>query len=120
MKTLIILQKKKGLLAAISQNYARKHQVSIDSLQFKYEVVNNLFDETEVDVVSLFDDTSRYNSDTLNEGSVLLCGFFFDGGKWDREQNLIFDSPQRFSSVPHFRCQLIQVKYIFHMLKYIF
>lgn len=98
-----------GLLAAISQNYARKHQVSIDSLQFKYEIMNNLYDETEVDVNSLFESSSRINSENLIKDAVLLCGFFFDGGKWDREKSLIFDSPQRFTPVPHFLCRLIQV-----------
>lgn len=100
---------KLGLLAAISQNYARKNQVSIDSLQFKYEVINNLYEESEVDVISLFENESKFESNKPTKESVLLCGFYFDGGRWDREKNVVFDSPQRFTSVPHFSCQLIQV-----------
>ena len=96
-------------MAAISQNYARKHQVSIDSLQFKYEIINNLFDESEVDVKTLFESSLRLNSDILIKDTVFLCGFYFDGGKWDREQSCIYDSPQRFTPVPHFLCRLIKV-----------
>lgn len=96
-----------GLLAAISQNYARKHQLSIDSLKFKYEILNHLYNENEVEPDQLFHDLeSKLGS--IKDG-VILCGFYFDGGKWSREECVVHDSPQRFTPVPHFLCRLVKI-----------
>ena len=97
-----------GLLASISQNYARKHQVSIDSLKFKYEILNNFYDENEVEPELLFHDyESKFSTSDLNRDGVILCGFYFDGGKWSRNDCVVHDSPQRFTPVPHFLCRLV-------------
>ena len=96
-----------GLLAAISQNYARKYRVSIDSLQFKFEMQNAFYDESEVDVGELFDEETRFA--LKNNDGVLLCGLFMDGAKWSREYNSILDSKQRFTPVPHILCKMIEV-----------
>ena len=104
-----------GLLAAISQNYARKHQVSIDSLIFKYEILNNLYDENEVEPELLFHDLeSKFGPSALNRDGVILCGFYFDGAKWSREDCVIHDSPHRFTPVPHFLCKLVNKNEVKH------
>lgn len=96
-----------GLLAAISQNYARKLHISIDSLVFKYEVLNHIYDhQAETDIQSLFDGNEQRFAARQNDG-ILICGLFMDGGKWDRGENRIVDSPQRFLSMPHFLCTLV-------------
>lgn len=96
-----------GLLAAISQNYARKYHTSIDSIEFKYEIQNQIYDDTETNVESLFDPSeTRYNMD---QDGILIHGFFIDGGRWDREQKLLIDSEIRFTKLPHFLCKLTKV-----------
>jgi dynein heavy chain, axonemal len=97
-----------GLLAAISQNYARKLKVSIDSLEFEYEILNNIYDTEDFDLNILFTDKSRYVLDSKSEG-VIICGLFMDGAEWSRENNQIYDSPLRFKPLPHILCKMIQV-----------
>ena len=102
-----------GLLAAISQNYARKYRVSIDSLAFKYEVQNQLADFVVDDMdASLFTASNNLvpasTTSTVGDDGVLICGFFMDGGKWDRVNSIILDSHKRFTPLPHFLCKLIR------------
>lgn len=98
-----------GLLAAISQNYARKYSTSIDALEFKYTVLNDIYEDTaETDIDQLFQNDPKY--DLHGQDGVILCGFFLDGGKWLKEKGFILDSPVRFTTLPHFLCQLVKVK----------
>lgn len=108
-----------GLLAAISQNYARKYKTSIDLLEFKYDIQSGMsMSQTEVNVDDLFtsiDGVSRRKDldgdDTYKKGDgIFLCGFYIDGGRWDSVNSRLVDSPQRFSPLPHFVCQMIKVK----------
>lgn len=99
-----------GLLAAISQNYARKLHVSIDSLVFKYDVKNELFDENEVAIEDLFDDKNEKLM-SVKEDGILFYGLYMDGGKWDRAEKRIVDSAQRFLPMPHFLCKLVKVSF---------
>lgn len=117
----------KGLLAAISQNYARKYKTSIDMLEFKYDIVQskNLnggggYEEVNVDdLFTTVDGLVTRAKDTMGlvvkpEGEredegILLCGFYIDGGRWDSLASRLVDSPQRFSPLPHFLCRMIQV-----------
>ena len=96
-----------GLLAAISQNYARKYRVSIDSLQFLFEIQNHLHDENGVNIDELFENEPKY--DTNGQEGILLCGFYMDGGKWDTTQSVIVDSSFRYTQLPHILCKLILV-----------
>jgi dynein heavy chain, axonemal len=104
-----------GLLAAISQNYARKYHVSIDSLQFVFTIQNQMLytDESSgssvgIPIDELFENEQKY--DTNGQEGILLCGFFMDGGKWDTSLNLLVDSPQRYNLLPHILCKLVMVK----------
>jgi dynein heavy chain len=99
-----------GLLAAISQNYARKYRTSIDSLEFRYEIRNEICDEQAEmvdDVEGLFE-RERFTT-TLGEEGVLLCGLLIDGAKWDRASQILLDSAQRFTVLPHIMCKLVEV-----------
>ncbi len=99
-----------GLLASISQNFARKYSTSIDRLEFKYEIQNELFNEhllIENDLESLF---SEQNYKLTKKEGILLCGFYLDGAKYDREIGILCDSPQRFTQLPHILCKLILKK----------
>jgi hypothetical protein len=97
-------------LAAISQNYARKYKISIDSLVFKYEIQNDLVEDSDMNIDTLFENNPKYNLN--NEDGLLICGMYMDGGIWEREKNIILDSPQRFAPLPHFLCKLIKVNMI--------
>ncbi len=98
-----------GLLAAISQNYARKYNVSIDSLLFVFDVQNELYDETDVEIASLFEGNNEKFKLKENPDAILIHGFFMDGARWDRQTKKICDSNQRFNPMPHFSCQLTMV-----------
>lgn len=101
-----------GLLAAISQNYARKYHTSIDSLEFKYQIQNNIYDDSDLNVDALFENNEKYSLENKNaqEDGILIFGFYIDGGKWDREHQILLDSPLRFTQLPHFLCKLIHVR----------
>lgn len=96
-------------MAAISQNYARKFHTSIDSLQFKYEIKNEIFDEPDFDINILFENNNQRYDIVNNTDGILICGLFIDGGRWDRENKILLDSPLRFTPLPHFLCQLVEV-----------
>jgi dynein heavy chain len=99
-----------GLLASISQNYARKLHVSIDSLAFQYDVENSLYEENE-SIDGLFEsENARFKSILSSHEGILIYGMFMDGGRWDRNESRIVDSPQRFLPMPHFICKLVKVK----------
>ena len=95
------------MLAAISQNYARKYATSIDALHFKYDVLNETYEDEEIEIETLFRNEAKF--ELHDQDGVILCGFFLDGGRWNRESNIILDSPLRFTALPHFRCQLVKV-----------
>ena len=99
-----------GLLASISQKYARKYHTSIDRLEFKYELQNSIYDEGHLDVVALFDDNNyTMSSNAKEDDGILLCGFYLDGAKWDRRDEILLDSPHRYNQLPHFLCKLAKV-----------
>ncbi len=80
---------------------------SIDALEFRYEILNHLFDDSELNIESLFQKDEKYEIE--NQDGVILNGFFLDGGKWNRENNIILDSPLRFTALPHFFCRIVKV-----------
>ena len=95
------------MLTAISQNYARKLSVSIDSLQFEYLMQDQLVEDFEFEVNKLFENEERYK--IVNDDGVLICGLFMDGVKWDFDKKCIVDSEKRFSVAPYFLCKVITV-----------
>jgi dynein heavy chain len=97
-------------LAAISQNYARKYKISIDSLVFKYEIQNDLVEDIDMNIDILFENNPKYK--IIDEDGLLICGMYMDGGIWDREKKIILDSAQRFAPLPHLLCKLIKVNKI--------
>ncbi len=96
-------------MASISQNYARKYNTSIDRLEFKYDIQNQIYDEN-VDVVALFDE-NNYKKFQNDQDGILLSGFYLDGAKWDRKLETLLDSPQRFSQLPNLLCKLVKVSF---------
>lgn len=113
-----------GLLAAISQNYARKYRVSIDSLQFVFTIQNHMIANMDTGastgvgggfvIDELFENESKY--DTNGQEGILLCGFYVDGGKWDTSQGLLVDSSQRYNQLPHILCKLTMVMILISLL----
>lgn len=100
-----------GLLTAISQNYARKLKVSIDSLKFKFEIQNNLVDDENFDIHILFDTKERYgnlvNRHDLN--GILINGFFIDGARWNADERALIDSESRCTAAPYFLARIVMV-----------
>ena len=76
-----------GFLTGVLQTFARKHQVAIDTLSFRFEVKNS----TDPALVG----------DAPEEG-VLVHGLFVDGAVWNYEEGVIDVSPpmKLYTSLP--------------------
>jgi hypothetical protein len=97
-----------GLLAAISQKYARRYKCSIDTLYFEFEIENRLLDENEIEIDDLFVLNGKNDFSLINDREgLIICGFYMDGAKWSVQECRLIDSSQRFSIMPHIRCKLI-------------
>ncbi len=96
------------MLTAISQNYARKLSVSIDSLQFEYLMQDQLVEDFEFEISKLFENEERYKFSNDDDG-VLICGLFMDGVKWNFDKKCIVDSEKRFNVAPYFLCKVVKV-----------
>ncbi|KAL4237693.1 Dynein heavy chain 14 [Mactra antiquata] len=99
-----------GFLTGILQSHARKLGISVDSLQFEFNVKRSANDS----VSSLSDLNEKFNiRDAAFKGSkppddgVMIFGLYIDGARWDLDECCIQDSlpGQRFSKLPeiHFR-----------------
>lgn len=95
-----------GLLTAISQNYARKLSVSIDSLEFQF-LIQDYIVETDADILGL-QEIDTINNDDKKDG-ILIYGMYMDGVKWDYARKCIVDSEKRFNVAPHFLCRILKV-----------
>jgi len=75
-----------------------------------FDVQNELYDDAEVEIASLFDGNSSEKFKIKdNPDAILIHGFFMDGARWDRQNKKICDSHSRFNPMPHFSCQLVMV-----------
>ena len=92
-----------SFLTAILQNYARKHQIEIDALQFQFKFVNQE-DPTdhEMEVFSLHTATGRGLVVEPPHDGALISGLYFEGCRWDYDSMCITEqhSKQLYSKVP--------------------
>ena len=68
-----------GFMTGALQNHARKYQLPIDELQFKYAIRR---EENPEDMLE----------ENMPNDGVLCSGLFLDGARWDRELQCINDS----------------------------
>jgi dynein heavy chain len=66
-----------GFLTGALQTFARKYQVAIDTLNFRFSVLDAM---EPADIAE------------VPEDGVLIHGLFLDGARWDREARLLEDS----------------------------
>ncbi len=89
-------------MTGITQNYARKSGLAVDSLQLKFEIQDRLLlDDSDTNYAKLFDGET-------NE-MVMIYGLYMDGAQWNFEQKLITDSNKRFDVAPNFVCKTVKV-----------
>jgi dynein heavy chain len=67
-----------AFLTAASQNYARKNQIAIDLLKYKFKILDNLKPEQI---------TSK-----PEQGGVYVYGMFLEGARWNYQTHLLDDS----------------------------
>ncbi len=90
-----------GLLTGITQNFARKSGIPVDTLQLRFEIQDKLLDDNDMNFAKLFDNK-------IDE-MVLLYGLYLDGARWNFEQKIITDSNKRFDVAPNFLCKTVMV-----------
>ncbi|KMQ95743.1 dynein heavy chain axonemal [Lasius niger] len=64
-----------SFLTAVLQNYARKHKIPIDQLDFEFEITQ-----------------FESNVDTAPSHGVYITGLFLEGARWNRETRLLDES----------------------------
>eukprot|EP01017_Pseudomicrothorax_dubius_P033097 TRINITY_DN4395_c0_g1_i1.p1 TRINITY_DN4395_c0_g1~~TRINITY_DN4395_c0_g1_i1.p1 ORF type:complete len:260 (+),score=59.27 TRINITY_DN4395_c0_g1_i1:104-883(+) len=79
-----------AFLTGILQNYARKHVIAIDRLQFDFMILDN-YTNQEVHEIS-----------TRPEDGCYLFGMFLEGARWDSKNHVLAESRKKelYSDVP--------------------
>ena len=73
-------------LTAVLQNYARGQGVTVNSVCFKFEFL----DEDElVEALKIYDDDEDGLAD---DGSVIIHGLYLQGASWDNNQKLLVEA----------------------------
>lgn len=77
-----------SFLTGTRQNYARKHVIAIDFIEFDFIVIS---------------DESKYNLEKAPEDGVYVFGLFMEGARWDEKKEAIDESHPKvlFSSMKH-------------------
>mmetsp|Transcript_4229 Transcript_4229/g.630 ORF Transcript_4229/g.630 Transcript_4229/m.630 type:complete len:206 (+) Transcript_4229:248-865(+) len=75
-----------SFLTGIRQNYARKHNLPIDTLQFTFEALDK-----------------EENTEKSPEDGCYVFGLYFDGAKWDYQSKTITESTPKilYSEIPY-------------------
>ncbi|XP_059155726.1 dynein axonemal heavy chain 6-like isoform X2 [Physella acuta] len=95
-----------GFLTGTLQNYARKYNLPIDHLSFKYNMIKVYRDQAEVTVqmqnLKFGEEIAMDKEITLPEDGVLVHGLYMDGFRWDWDEMVCTDSikGQMNSSLP--------------------
>ncbi|KAJ1518310.1 Dynein heavy chain 6, axonemal [Coelomomyces lativittatus] len=83
-----------GFLTGVYQNHARKHNIPIDTLKFRFEI-------QDVDFIEDYPEEAE-KKNTGNEDGVLIKGLFIEGARWDADKRSLQDSfpMEMFSKMP--------------------
>ena len=101
-----------GFLTAVMQMHARKMGVSVDSLEFHFNILrSNLSEDWLTDLKQRLDVRRlAFEGEVPPEDGVLVFGLFLDGARWDAEKHALGNSlpGQRFSRLPEMHFQPVQ------------
>ena len=77
-----------SFLTGLKQNYARKHIIAIDRIDFDFEVI---------------DDDTKYDQSVMAPDGAFIFGLFLEGCKWDKEQHVLAESDPKvlFTKMPN-------------------
>ena len=85
-----------SFMTAVNQNFARKYQIPIDLIGFKFEITEK---EQATDVTEKADDGAFIN------------GLFFEGARWDRDAQLVSESKPKVLSNIIFIFSILNLKF---------
>ena len=101
-----------GFLTAVMQMHARKLGVSVDSLEFHFNILrSNLSEDWLTDLKQRLDVRRlAFEGEVPPKDGVLVFGLFLDGARWDAEKHALGNSlpGQRFSRLPEMHFQPVQ------------
>merc|ERR1712176_704616 len=66
-----------SFMTAVNQNFARKYQIPIDLIGFRFEIME--------------EETSTGITEKAEDGAY-ISGLYFDGARWDRENHVVNES----------------------------
>ena len=77
-----------SFLTGVKQNYARKHVIAIDQIDFDFEIMS---------------DPSKYNLAAGPEDGAYNYGLFVEGCRWSSDQNQLAESHPKilYTAMPH-------------------
>lgn len=78
-----------GFITGALQNFARKYDVPIDALKFRFEVLPHYRSQTDVAAADTPYDDSAYERPA---DGVLIHGLFLDSASWDDDNNVLGDA----------------------------
>ncbi|KAK3092231.1 hypothetical protein FSP39_000084 [Pinctada imbricata] len=103
-----------GFLTGVQQNHARKLEISVDSLEFKFNIMPkpNDTEDTLCDLkqkINIKDIAFKGNN--APEDGVLVFGLHLDGAMWDLQSKCLEDlrMGDRFSRLPEIHFQPVQI-----------
>ncbi|XP_041352994.1 dynein heavy chain 6, axonemal-like isoform X2 [Gigantopelta aegis] len=104
-----------GFLTAVSQNHARKQNISVDSLTFEYivqPVKTNLEEDPLKYSQNLKIKEAAFTSNHGPEDGVLIFGLFLDGARWDPTTYSLQDLQpgHRFCCLPEIHFMPVQIQ----------
>jgi dynein heavy chain len=78
-----------GFLTGVFQNHARKYNIPIDSLKFRYQVV---FDMSKMGINSDEKKLPTTPAEEPTHDGIFAHGIFIEGARWDLEKEKLQDS----------------------------
>ena len=81
-----------GFITGALQNFARKYDVPIDALKFRFEVLPHYRSQVDVATAEMAD--QKYDDDTYStpDDGVLVHGLYIDAASWDDDNMVIGDA----------------------------
>jgi len=81
-----------GFMTAVLQTHSRKYSIAIDTLAFRAEVREEVYNSVLAPPAICFEDSIKWEDIQPPENGVLIYGIFIQGARWDRSIKALADS----------------------------